>query len=167
MLHNGHLTDQSELQLIYLFYSFGLFAHALLIHPFRKLEDSRLSFYRALPVSLLGRWVQYASLYFVIFIPELIVISRLILSFPHFSDAIVMAFFGYGMLMLLNSLLFIQDFKMIDYLKIITGIFILVFISVLTGIIGLFSACSLILSVYLFFAQYYRYERLGGENDER
>lgn len=70
-----------------------------------------------------------------------------------------MADTGYSVLLLLNSLLFIRFFRMVDYLKIVVGIFFILFIGVLTGILLWLSVFSFFLSINIFFGRYYRYER--------
>jgi hypothetical protein len=122
------------------------------------MEDECLGFYRSLPISLINRWLQYAWLYFLVFLPEILIILRQTGSFPQFGDSFSMAFFGYSMLLLLNSVLFIQHFKMTEYLKIITGIFFLVYISVLTGVSVLFSIILCWAAGFVFFSRYCRYD---------
>jgi hypothetical protein len=46
---------EHDLSMILLFFSFGLLGHSVLIHHFRVMEETRLSFYRGLPVSLFSR----------------------------------------------------------------------------------------------------------------
>jgi hypothetical protein len=158
MLLNRSPVDH-DLSMVFLFFSFGLLGHGVLIHQFREIEETRLAFYRSLPVSLLGRWVQYAWLYFLLFIPEVITIARLTPKFLHYADAALLFFFGYSLLLFLNSLLFVQFYKMVDYLKMMVGIFFIVYLSVLTGILLWFSVFTFSTSLYLLFAKYYRYER--------
>jgi hypothetical protein len=145
--------------MVFLFFSFGLLGHGVLIHQFREIEETRLTFYRTLPVSLLKRWFQYAWLYFLLFIPEIITIAVLTPKFLTYAEALRFLFFGYSLLLLLNSLLFIQFYKMVDYLKMIVGIFFIVYISVLTGIVLWLSVFSFSVSIFILFTNYYRYDR--------
>jgi len=158
ILAKANFSDYSDLQLVYLFYSFGLLGHGVLIHQLRAMEDERLRFYRGLSVSLGKRWLQYALLYFVIFIPEIFIIARNAVTFKSTFGAFTMAFFGYSLLLLMNSLLFIKNFKMAEWLKIVTGIFFLVYIAVLTGFVGLFSVVVFFVAVTVFLTGYYQYE---------
>jgi hypothetical protein len=148
-----------DLRMILLFYSFGLLGHGVLIHQLRAMEETRLSFYRGLPLSLFRRWTQYGWLYFFLFIPEIMTIGWLVPNHLQYTGAFLFVFFGYSVLLLLNSLLFVKFFRMLDYLKIIVGIFFFIFIGVLTGILLWLSVFSFILSIYLFFSRYYRFER--------
>lgn len=152
-------TTEHDLGMIILFYSFGLFGHGVLIHRLRNMEETGLFFYRGLAVSIVGRYLQYAGLYFFLFIPEMMTIGWLTPYHLQYSAAFLFVFFGYSVLLLLNSLLFIRAFSMLDYLKILVGIFFMVFIGVLTGFILWFATFSIILSGYVFSVKYYHYEQ--------
>jgi hypothetical protein len=147
--------DHPDLRMMILFYSFALLGHGVLIYLIRAMEESDLQFYRSLPFSLLQRFLQYALLYLFLFIPEIIVIISMTPDHIPLAETILLVFYGYGILMLLNSLLFIRFFKPSEYLKIQSGVFLFIFITVLTGTFpGLF-----FLSPYIFFRYYYRFEK--------
>jgi hypothetical protein len=148
-----------DLRMIILFFSLGIWGHGLLIHQIRDLEETRLAFYRTVPQSLFKRFEQYAILYFLILLPEFITIVFLTPLFLHYKDAIVIVLLSYNILLFLNSLLFIQFFKMIDYLKIILCIFFVEYFSVLTGTALLLCALFFIFSISTFILSYYRFER--------
>jgi hypothetical protein len=148
-----------DLSMIILFFSLGILGHGLIIHQLRDLEESRLTFYRTVPRSLSNRFIQYAILYFILLLPEIITIVLLTPYYLHFKDAILLILFSYSVLMFLNSLLFIQFFKMKDYLKIILCIFLLIYFSVLTATIPLLCILLFISSMAIFFGSYYQYER--------
>ncbi|MDP4129938.1 MAG: hypothetical protein Q8918_12625 [Bacteroidota bacterium] len=159
LMVSRQLQTEYDLSMIILFYSFGLLGHSVIIHQFRELEETRLTFYRGMAVSLFGRFIQYGSLYFVLFIPEMITISLLTPGYLHYNDAFLFVFLGYTLLLLMNGILFIKSFRRMDYLKIIVAIFFIIFISVLTGTVFWLTLLCFILSVYLFFSRYYLYER--------
>ena len=150
-----------DLSIIILFYSFGLLGHGVLIRQVRAIEDRNLVFYRSLPRSLFGRYVQYVCLYFILFIPEIITIGYLTAAYLHYQDALLFIFFGYSVLLLLNSLLFIKSFTMFGYLKIITGFFFVIFLAMVSGMLQWLTVFSFILAIVLFFSRYYRYEPLA------
>ncbi|HEY4155528.1 MAG TPA: hypothetical protein VGM24_08870 [Puia sp.] len=155
----NRVPAEYDLNMIFLFYSFGLLAHGVLIHQIRQMEETRLTFYRGLPVPLFSRWVQYGWLYLFLFIPEILIIGWLTPAHLNFSDAFLFVFFGYSILLLLNSILFIKSVRMTDYLKILVAVFFLLFIAVLTGMVLWLSVFSSILAARLFFRSYYRFER--------
>jgi hypothetical protein len=151
--------DHPDLRMLILFYSFALLGHGVLIYIIRAMEESDLRFYRSLPFSLLHRFLQYALFYLVLFIPEILVVISLTPNHIPFGDAIFLVFFGYGIIQLLNSLLIIRFFKPSDYLKILSGIFLIIFISILTGIFQGLCVGLFFLSPYIFFRSYYRFEK--------
>ena len=151
--------DHSDLRMVILFYSFTLLGHGVLIYIIRAMEESDLRFYRSLPFSLLQRFLQYALLYLFLFIPDIMVIVSLTPDHIPFGDSILLVFYGYSILLLLNSLLFIRFFKPSDYLKIQSGIFLIIFITVLTGTLPGFCAGLFFISPYIFFRHYYQFEK--------
>ena len=159
-LISGESGDPSDLQMILLFYSFCLLGHGALIYTIREMEEIHLAFYRGLPVSLFRRFLQYSLLYFVLFIPEIMIIEWQTPKHVNYSDAILFVFYGYSVLLFLNSLLFIRFFRKFDYLKIVTGLFLILFIAILAGIFELLCAGLFLFSVYIFFRQYYRFEKI-------
>lgn len=154
----NHAKDDTDMRMFFLFYSFGLIGHGVLIYKIRQMEEAGLSFYRGLPVSLSSRMIQYVILYLILLAPEILIIAQMTPGHLIYSDALLLIFFGWGILILLNSLLFIRLLKPFAYLKIISGIYLMVFIAVLTGIIIPFTICLFLISVYIFYQNYYRFE---------
>jgi len=148
-----------DLGMILLFFSLGILGHGLLIHQMRELEETRLAYYRTVPVSLVKRFLQYGILYFILLTPEFITIAFLTPYFLHLTEALLFALFSFSMLLFLNSLLFIQFFNIKDYLKIILCIFFLIYFSVLTASLFLLCILFFISSITIFFRRYYLFAR--------
>jgi len=148
-----------DLRMIMIFFSMGILGHGLLVHQLRDMEETNLTFYRTIPISLFKRFVQYAILYFILLIPEIITIVFLTPHYLHFEDAITLILISYSILLFLNSLLFIQFFRMKDYLKIILCIFFIEYFFVLSGTIALLTILLLVSAITMFFSRYYRFER--------
>ncbi len=159
----NHSKEEYDMSMFLLFYSFGLMGHGVLIYKIRQMEEFNLGFYRGLPVSLSSRLIQYATLCLILLIPEIIIITLMTPAHLDIVHALLMIFFGWGTLILLNSLLFIRLFKPFTYLKIISLFYLMVFIAVLTGLIIPFTICLFLFSVYLFSQNYYQFERADGE----
>ena len=132
---SGMLMNQSgseyELKMIILFFSLGILGHGLLIHQIRDLEETRLSFYRTIPVSLFNRFVQYAAFYLIILLPEIFTILLYTPKYLHYTDAVLLIFFSYSLLLFMHSLLFIQLFRMKVYLKLILCLYLIIYFSIL------------------------------------
>ena len=148
-----------DLSMILLFFSLGILGHGVLIYQLRNLEETRLAFYRTVPRSLMNRFLQYALVYFVLLIPEFITILFITPGYLFYKDAVLFIFLGYGLLLFLNSLLFIQFFRIKDYLKIILCIFLTVYICILTASLPFLCAFLLVSSVAIFQSRYYLFER--------
>ncbi len=148
-----------DLRMILLFFSLGILGHGILIHQLRNLEESRLRFYRSMPLLLLNRFAQYAFLFFLLLIPEIITLVFLTPQYLHFKDALSFILVSYSMLLFLNSLLFVKFFRMIDYLKMILCIFFGEYIAVLAGMTVFLILLFFLSAICIFRYYYYRFER--------
>lgn len=148
-----------DLSMIYIFFSIGILSHGLLIHHIRNLEESRLAFYRTVPRSILNRYMQYACIYFILLIPEFITILALHPHYLALKDSLLFILFSFTLVMFLNSLLFIQFFRIKDYLKIIVCIFLLIYLCVLSSTIPVLIVFFLLSSIGIFQNRYYLFER--------
>jgi hypothetical protein len=149
---------KEDLRMVLLFYSVGVLGHGVLIHRLKEMENTRLSFYRGLPISLAGRYAQYGWFYFFIFIPEMVTIASLTPAFLQFPESSFLVFFGLSILLLLNSLLLFNFSGMADYLKAVAGMFFAIFIAMLAGVLHGLCILFFLLSVIIFFRRYYRHE---------
>jgi hypothetical protein len=149
---------ETDLRMFLLFYSFGLLGHGVLIYKIRQMEETGLGFYRGLPVSLFSRFLQYAFLYLILLIPEMIIIGMMTPAHLNFANAFLLISFGWGILLILNSLLFVRLLKPFDYLKIVSGIYLMIFIAVLAGMIIPFTIGLFLIATNIFFRHYYRFE---------
>ena len=155
--------EETDMSMFLLFYSFGLMGHGILIYKIRHLEEFSMGFYRGLPVSLLSRLIQYAGLYLILLIPEVIIIIQMTPAHLDYITALRLIFFGWGILIFLNSLLFIKLFEPFSYLKIVSGIYLMIFISILTSLTIPFTISLFLISVYLFTTGYYQFEKTDGQ----
>jgi hypothetical protein len=151
-------SEDNDFRMFLLFYSFGLMGHGVLIYKIRQMEETSLGFYRSLPVSLPSRFLQYAFLYLILLIPEIMVIVMMTPVHLAYPGALLLIFFGWAVLLVLNGLLFLRLLKPFDYLKIVSGIYLMIFIAVLAGITVPFTICLFLVAVYLFFQGYYKFE---------
>jgi hypothetical protein len=158
MLVNQTGTDY-ELNMIILFFSLGILGHGLLIHQIRELEETRLTFYRSVPISLLKRFIQYAVFYFILLVPEIVTIVLLTPKHLSYSDGLLFVFFSYSLLLFLHSFLFIQFFPMKDYLKIILCLYLTIYCSILMSSFPWLCVLLFLSSLIIFRGRYYQYER--------
>jgi hypothetical protein len=125
-----------------IFFSFGIFAHAMIIYRLRQFEETRMLFYRGFPVSAVSRLLQYIGFYAIIFVPELLTLIRLTPVHLHVGDAVDFALSGFSILLLLHGLTYTVYFTMKDLMKISLLLFAVVF---------LFSAKPFFAGIYLLF----------------
>jgi hypothetical protein len=150
--------DDYDLRMPFLLYSLVLFGHGLLIYRCRELEEKRLLFYRSLPVPRVRRFMQYAFFYGTVLVPEMLTLGWLTPHPIHFIDTLGFILAGYSMLLLLNSLLFVANWRIGDFLKLSAGIFGILYFGVLGGVLIAMSGFFFVTAFVLFFRSYYRYE---------
>ncbi|MDA3613945.1 hypothetical protein [Polluticaenibacter yanchengensis] len=155
---NNEISAPDDIVLLYIFLSFGILANGIIVYRIRQFEQASLFFYRGLPVSYFKRFLNYSTLYFLLLVPEFI---TLIMLAPKHLDLIIAIRFSlcsYSLLLLMNSITFIQNFKIKDFLKILLLIFCvqLVFINTI-GLTFWYLLCF-ILAILLFVTNYYKFE---------
>jgi hypothetical protein len=151
-------AEEIDLRLLMFFFAVGMLGHGVLIHRLKEMENTRTAFYRVLPVGLWRRFAEYAVFYFLIFIPELLTIALRIPNNLTYSEAFMFSFFGYGMLLLLNSLQLYNYTGMKDYFKTLMQVFIGFILAVIGNVVFSFSVIVFVSAVILFFTRYYRFE---------
>lgn len=120
--------------------------------------STQLSFFRGLPVSLATRFAHYACFYFLVFIPDAIMLASLSPDHLYYSEAFFLIFFGYSLLLLLNSLQ-LYDYKGIkDYLKVVVQLFLVIIVAIIPKRVHELSMLFFLLSVIIFCRRYYRFE---------
>ena len=158
MLHNRNPVKDQDLRMVVLFFSVGMLGHGVLIHRLKEIENTRLTFYRGLPESLTRRFVQYGWFYFCLFIPEIITIASRTPAFLLYSEASFFVFFGYGILLLLNSLQLFNYTGWKDYFITTLQIFFAVIIGLIPNCLYELSVLFFLLSIIIFFRRYYLFE---------
>jgi hypothetical protein len=158
MLGGRNPNRDQDLRMEALLFSIGMLGHGILIHRLKEVENVRMTFYRGLPISLGRRFARYAWFYACLFIPETVTILARTPAFLHYSEACFLIFFGYGILLLLNSLQLYNYTGLKDYLKTVAQIFFAVIIAMIVRRVYELSILFFLLSVILFFRRYYRFD---------
>jgi hypothetical protein len=122
------------------------------------MENTGLSFYRNLPVSVSRRFARYGWFYFCLFIPEIITLATRTPTCLTYAEAGFFIFFGYGILLLLNSLQLYNYTNLKNYLVNVAQLFFAVIIAMVTRQLFALSIIFFALAVILFFHRYYRFE---------
>jgi len=158
MLAERDPARHTDIRMMALFFSAGMLGHGILVHRLKEMENTGLSFYRNLPVSVSRRFVQYAWFYFCLFIPEIIAILSRTPSCLTYGEAGFFIFFGYGILLLLNSLQLYNYANLKSYLVNVSQLFFAVIIAMVCRQLIPLSIIFFALAVILFFHRYYRFE---------
>ncbi|SDX00094.1 hypothetical protein SAMN05444410_1083 [Hydrobacter penzbergensis] len=157
---NNNTTDR-DMSMLFLFYSLGILANGVLVFRIRVFEETYLSFWKGLPLSLLSRLLQYLGLYFGLLIPEIITASILTPQYLQYTEAANFIFSGFSLLLLMNSITFIQNFKVKEYIAILFAIFFIECLLLVTfGFVFLYVSFFLV-AVATFFVGYYKFEIIG------
>ncbi|MFT4153561.1 hypothetical protein [Parafilimonas sp.] len=154
---NNNTIDR-DLSMPYLFYSLGILANGILIFRVRIFEESYLSFYRMLPVSLERRLLQYALFYFFLLIPECITVSALTPAHLNSIDAINFILSGFSLLLLMHSFSFLKNFSIKDYIALLFVIFLIEYILLITLAPCYMYIIFFIMAIIIFYSRYYKFE---------
>ncbi len=156
---NGFISEHDEIGILFIFFNFGILANGVIVYRLRQFEQTRLFFYRGLPISYLKRFINYSILYFILLIPEFITLMMLVPKHLEFIIALRFALCSYSLLLLMNSITFIQNFALKDFLKILLLIFCIQFAFLNTiGLTFLYLLCF-ILAILFFGTSYYKFEK--------
>jgi len=155
---NNTLTC-SDIILLFLFFNFGILTNGIFVCKTREFEETYLSFYRGLPVSLLKRFLQYTLVYFIVLIPEFITLIILTPFHLHYFYATSFFLCSFSLLLLLNSISFLHDFNINGYLGIFSLVLLLQYIFIIAVGFSFLYLLFFISAISLFIAGYYKYER--------
>ena len=160
MIALNNTVSDYETTFPFLFFNFGILANGVIVFGIREFEETGLTFYRGAPVPLLKRGVGYASVYFVLLIPEFITTGLLVPVHLHYGDAILFSLCGYGTVLLMHSITFVRNFSRKEYLFAVLMIFCMQYVF-LAGI-GLTLLCGVLFvaAIACFLLGYYRFERV-------
>lgn len=158
LLRERNPVNETDLRLPIFFYCTAVLTHSILIHRVKDLENCRLTFYRTFPVTLAERFANYAIFYFCLFVPEILTVLSLTPAHLTVADSVFFIFFGYGLLLMLNSLQLYNYTGLREYLKAVMQFFVVFALALIPGRYVEFSIIVCTLAVILFFTRYYRFE---------
>ncbi|MEO3404741.1 hypothetical protein AAFN85_12620 [Mucilaginibacter sp. CAU 1740] len=126
-------------------------AHVVLVFEERKFEETKLSFSRNLPYSLMKLFMNFIGVYFVLLIPETVWL------FSRFSPIMAFELFllGLSIIMLFHCLLYWFGLNMDKYLQWALGLFIVLFWVIMFKLLWVLAPINLGIA-YLIFQKNYR-----------
>lgn len=156
LLLSAQTPGDYDLRMPYLVYSLAIFGHGILLFRCRALEITRLLYYLTLPISLKRRFGQYCLLYFLLLVPEILVLGWLTPDPIRLMDVLQMGLSGYSILLLMNSCLLFIPLEPGALLRLCLVIFGILYCCVLGGFLIAMSGFFFFAAAMLFFRGYYR-----------
>ncbi len=154
---NNSAAD-NDMTMAFIFYTFGLLSNGVLIFRVRNFEETYLHFYRSLPVLLTKRLLQYALVFFICLIPELVTAITLVPAHLDSKQAVDLIGCGFSLLLLMTSITFLSSFKMKEYIKILLLLFFIECIFFIASGLLILNLLFLIAAVIIFRKHYYEFE---------
>ncbi|OQP61104.1 hypothetical protein A3860_05130 [Niastella vici] len=144
-----------------MFFVFGILTNAIIIHRIRAFEESNLSFYRGLPVSMKRRWGYFALVYFILLIPEFITAALLTPVHLHYADALNFALLGYSLTLMMASITYLADFTMKGFLLRILLLFSIQYSFIIKNTLIYLYPSYFVLAFLFYCFAYYRFETIA------
>jgi hypothetical protein len=154
---NNTITQYDPGTVFWLF-NFGIIANGIIVYRIREFEEKYLSFYRGEAIPLLKRLLEYSLVYFILLLPEFIIIGKLLPVHLHYIDAANFALCSYGLVLLMNSITFLRRFSMKTYLKIVLLIACIQFFFLIFGLLTALYLLFFFLAIVFFVIGYYRFD---------
>jgi hypothetical protein len=148
-----------EDRMLWLLYLAALIGHCILIYRNHHFMETKMSFYRNLPVKPLTTLLSLLGVYSIVLIPELWALKGVAIQQHAVTNYLWMVLTGPAMLLLLHCLLYTEDMKMEGFLQLLFGVFIVSFFFSFSSNRWLLPVICLCMAVFIFFISYYRYEK--------
>jgi len=145
----------------FLFFNFGILANGILVYGLREFEETYLSFYRGAARPLGQRLAEYALVYFILLLPELITVVQLAPVHLHFADGLLFYCCAYGLVLTMHTVTFLRHFSKKEYFLLLVMIFSVQYFFIAGLGLATMGGCLLGTAILSFFTGYYGYERVG------
>jgi hypothetical protein len=143
----------------FLFFDFGILANGILIYGLREFEETYLSFYRGEARSLGQRLSEYALVYFILLLPELITVGGLTPVHLHITDAFFFFCSAYCLVLTMHGVTFLRHFSKKEYFLLLVMIFSVQYFFIMSFGLAAMCGCLAAVTVLSFFRGYYDYQR--------
>lgn len=145
--------------MLWLLYITILIGHSIIVYKNFHFIEAELNFYRNLPVRNLVTLLSLLGVYTIILLPEAWALRGVIINHGNAKDFIWMILTGPSLLLLLHCLLYTEDMKMEEFLKLLFGIWIVFVFFSLSRSHWLIPAIAITFSTIVFLMSYYKYEK--------
>jgi hypothetical protein len=148
-----------EQRMLWVLYLTCLAGHSIIIYRNFHFIETELSFCRNLPLRGVFMLLSLLGVYTVLLLPEMWALRGLIIYQGHGTDYFWMIISGPLLLLLLHSLLYSEDMKMEEFLKLIFGIWIVFLFFSLSPNHWIIPAICFVFSAIIFHISYRGYEK--------
>ncbi len=148
-----------EDRMLWLVYSTVLIGHSFLIYRLFNFQETQLSFCRNLPVRRSHLLLTHFLLYGVLLLPEAWALLGVAIQQQNWQAYAWMLASGPAVLIALYSLLYTEDMKIEEFLKLIFGVWIVLVFFSLSQYRWLIPVVFTSFGAIVFYISYYRYEK--------
>jgi hypothetical protein len=148
-----------EDRMLWLLYLTCLIGHSILIFRNHHFMETKISFYRNLPVKPVATLLSLLAVYTIVLIPEIWALKGVAIQQHAVINYIWMILTGPSLLLLLHCFLYTEDMKMEGFLQLLFGVWIVTLFFSLSSNRWLLPLICLGMAVIIFFTSYYRYEK--------
>ena len=148
-----------EERMLWTLYLTSLIGHSIIVYKNFHFMEAELSFYRNLPVSGFSTLLALLCVYCILLLPEAWALRALIINRDNGSEYLWMVLTGPSLLLLLHSLLYTEDMKMEEFLKLLFGVWVVFVFFSLSKNHWLLPAICFVFSPVVFLISYYKYEK--------
>jgi hypothetical protein len=148
-----------EERILWLLYLTSLAAHSILIYRNQHFIETKMSFYRNLPVKRLTTLLSLLGVYCIVLLPEIWALRGVAIRQDAIAGYVWMVATGPSLLLLLHCLLYTEDMKMGGFLQLLFGVWIVTVFFSLSSNHWLLPLICLGMAIIIFFTSYDQYEK--------
>ncbi len=148
-----------EDRMLWLLYLTSLVGHSIIIYRNQHFMETNMSFYRNLPVKPMATLLSLLGVYIIVLLPEIWALKGVAIEQHAVMNYVWMILTGPAMLLLLHCLLYTEDMKMEGFLQLLFGVWIVMMFFSLSSNRWLLPLICLGMALFIFFTNYYRYEK--------
>lgn len=152
-------TGLYEDRILWLVYITALIGHCIIIYKNHHFIETRLSFYRNMPVKPVTILLSLAAVYVILLLPEIWALKGVAIYQHQLQDYMWMVLTGPSLLLLLHCLLYTDDMKMDNFIQLILGIWIVTIFFSLSANRWMLPIIFLVMAAIVFYTSYYNYEK--------
>ncbi|MBS1668272.1 MAG: hypothetical protein JST58_12925 [Bacteroidetes bacterium] len=146
-------------RILWLIFITSMIGHSIIIYKNQHFMETKMAFYRNMPIRLFKTILVLFAVYLIILIPEFWALKGVAMEHQAFKDYFIMAATAPCMLLLMHVMLYTEDYQMEDYLKMLFGIWTVYFFFGLSNFRWLLPIISLVAAFIIFYTTYYKYEK--------